>query len=95
MKMGSTWLRALTAGDPERRTAALGFQRTVGGLFDVRGTRGDADAPLRLARRFRGPAGFSTGEIDDIAAMAAAEREAPGSEVGRADREQQRCRSHR
>jgi hypothetical protein len=29
-----------------------------------------------LARRFREMAGFSTGEIDDIAAMAAAEREA-------------------
>ncbi len=76
VKMGSTWLRALTADDADRRTAALEFQRTVDGLFNFKGTRGDGDAPLRLARRFRELAGFSTGEIDDIAAMAAAEREA-------------------
>ena len=76
VKMGSTWLRTLTSDDADRRSAALEFQRTVDGLFNFKGTRGDGDAPLRLARRFREMAGFSTGEIDDIAAMAAADREA-------------------
>jgi hypothetical protein len=34
----------------------------------------DADSAIRLARRFREMAGFSTEEIDEIARMASADR---------------------
>ena len=77
VKMGSTWLRAVTEGDPDRRARALEFQKTVDSLFNFRGLRGEGlDASIRLARRFREMAGFSTAEIDDIAAMADADRAA-------------------
>ncbi len=76
VRMGSTWLRTVTEGDPERRANALEFQRTVDTLFNFRGLRGDDDhSAIRLARRFREMAGFSTDEIDAIAESAAAERE--------------------
>ena len=79
VKMGSQWLREVTEGDPERRQRALEFQRTVDNLFNFRGLRGEgADASIRLARKFREMAGFSTEEIDDIAEMASAERVAAG-----------------
>ncbi|MDQ1397897.1 MAG: hypothetical protein QOG64_3156 [Acidimicrobiaceae bacterium] len=75
VKMGSKWLRDITEGDLERRNKALEFQRTVDGLFNFRGARGEDDgASIRLARKFREMAGFSTDEIDEIAAMAAADR---------------------
>jgi uncharacterized ferritin-like protein (DUF455 family) len=75
VKMGSRWLREVTEGDEERREAALEFQRTVDGLFNFGGRRGeDRDAAIILARRFREMAGFSTDEIDEIAAMAAEQR---------------------
>ncbi|MEP6660914.1 MAG: DUF455 family protein [Acidimicrobiales bacterium] len=75
VKMGSTWLRELTKTDPERRQGALEFQRTVDGLFNFRGLRGEErDAAIRLARRFREMAGFSSEEIDSIAEMAADQR---------------------
>jgi uncharacterized ferritin-like protein (DUF455 family) len=77
VKMGSTWLRAVTEGDPDRRARALEFQRTVDSLFNFRGLRGEGrDASIRLARRFREMAGFSTEEIDDIAEMADRDRAA-------------------
>lgn len=80
VKMGSRWLREITENDPDRRARALEFQRVVDGLFNFRGQRGeDADAPIRLARTFRKMAGFTDGEVDVIAEMAAksrAEREA-------------------
>jgi uncharacterized ferritin-like protein (DUF455 family) len=77
VKMGSTWLRAVTEGDPDRRARALEFQKTVDSLFNFRGLRGESrEASIRLARRFREMAGFSTEEIDDIAAMADADRAA-------------------
>jgi uncharacterized ferritin-like protein (DUF455 family) len=77
VKMGSTWLRAVTEGDPDRRARALEFQKTVDSLFNFRGLRGEGrEASIRLARRFREMAGFSTEEIDDIAAMADADRAA-------------------
>jgi uncharacterized ferritin-like protein (DUF455 family) len=75
VKMGSTWLRELTKNDPVRQKGALEFQRTVDGLFNFRGLRGEErDAAIRLARRFREMAGFTTEEIDSIAEMAADQR---------------------
>src|SRR3954471_3681377 len=68
VKMGSDWLRRLTATDPERRERALEFQRTVDKLFSLGGFRGeDDDSPVRLARRFRELAGFSGEEVDELA----------------------------
>ncbi|CAN5581219.1 hypothetical protein BH18ACT1_BH18ACT1_17170 [soil metagenome] len=75
VRMGSTWLRTVTEGDPDRRSAALEFQRTVDTLFNFRGLRGDDEgSAIRLARRFREMAGFSTDEIEAIAESAATER---------------------
>ena len=90
VKMGSDWLRRLTADDPERRANALEFQRVVDKLFSFGGLRGETDEnPIRLARRFRELAGFSDGEIDEISNVSEeATREAAslgagaGSEVG-------------
>ena len=77
VKMGSNWLRELTKDDKERQTRALEFQRTVDGLFNFRGLRGETrESAIVLARRFREMAGFASEEIDEIAAMAAAERAA-------------------
>ena len=68
VQMGSKWLRAVTADDPERRKAALEFQKVVDGLFNFRGQRSeDDDAPIRLARQFRKMAGFTDTEVDHIA----------------------------
>ena len=75
VKMGSNWLRELTKDDKDRQTRALDFQRTVDSLFNFRGLRGeDRDAAIKLARTFREMAGFRTDEIDEIAAMAEADR---------------------
>jgi uncharacterized ferritin-like protein (DUF455 family) len=75
VKMGSTWLRELTKTDPVRQKGALEFQRTVDSLFNFRGLRGEErDAAIRLARRFREMAGFTSEEIDSIAEMAADQR---------------------
>jgi uncharacterized ferritin-like protein (DUF455 family) len=80
VKMGSDWLRRLTATDQERQAQALEFQRTVDKLFSFGGLRGEAeDNPVHLARKFRTMAGFSDDEIVelvDIAAQAQAEAEA-------------------
>lgn len=71
VKMGSDWLRRLTANDRERLDRALEFQRVVDRLFSFNGFRGeDDDSPIQLTRRFRELAGFSTDEIDEIAQMA-------------------------
>ena len=68
-------LRELTKTDPARQKGALEFQRTVDGLFNFRGLRGEErDAAIRLARRFREMAGFTSEEIDSIAEMAADQR---------------------
>ena len=76
VRMGSQWLRDVTAKDPERCERALEFQRTVDSLFNMRGARSeDADAPIKLARRFREMAGFTTIEVDEIAADSHAQRE--------------------
>lgn len=80
VKMGSDWLRRLTANDKERQAAALEFQRTVDKLFSFGGLRGENDEnPVHLARKFRTMAGFRDEEITelvDIAAQAQAEAEA-------------------
>ena len=76
VKMGSDWLRRLTATDPERRARALEFQRIVDKLFSIGGARGEEeDSPIRLARRFRELAGFDTAEIDEIAQLSTDARE--------------------
>jgi uncharacterized ferritin-like protein (DUF455 family) len=83
VKMGSDWLRRLTASDKERQSQALEFQRTVDKLFSFGGLRGESDDnPVHLARKFRTMAGFSDEEIVelvDIAAQAQAEAEARGA----------------
>src|SRR6188472_3876836 len=80
VKMGSDWLRRLTANDPERQQQALEFQRAVDKVFSFGGFRGEQDEnPVHLARNFRRLAGFSDEEIVelvDIAAEAYAEAQA-------------------
>ena len=77
VKMGSDWLRRLTADDPERRANALEFQKVVDRLFSLGGFRGEEeDSPIRLARRFRELAGFKDEEIDEIAELSAEARRA-------------------
>ena len=80
VKMGSDWLRRLTAKDPERQKAALDFQRAVDHLFSFGGFRGeDEENPIHLAKKFRRLAGFSDEEITelvDVAAQAFAEAQA-------------------
>jgi uncharacterized ferritin-like protein (DUF455 family) len=76
VKMGSDWLRRLTADDKERQQRALEFQRIVDKLFSLGGFRGEEeDSPVRLARRFRELAGFDTSEMDDLAEIAREARE--------------------
>jgi uncharacterized ferritin-like protein (DUF455 family) len=77
VKMGSTWLREVTKNDKERQDRALEFQRTVDGLFNFRGTRGEGRGyAIKLARRFREMAGFDTTEIDHILKMSEEQRDA-------------------
>jgi uncharacterized ferritin-like protein (DUF455 family) len=72
VKMGSDWLRRLTADDPERRQGALDFQRAVDKLFSFGGFRGESDEnPVHLARNFRRLAGFSDEEITELVDVAA------------------------
>jgi uncharacterized ferritin-like protein (DUF455 family) len=80
VKMGSDWLRRLTEREPERRKAALDFQKAVDKLFSFGGFRGEEEEnPIHLARRFRSLAGFTDDEITelvDVAAEAYAEAQA-------------------
>jgi uncharacterized ferritin-like protein (DUF455 family) len=70
VKMGSDWLRRLTEQDADRRRQALEFQSVVDKLFSYGGTRSDSEESIiGLARRFREMAGFTSGEIDDIATV--------------------------
>src|SRR4051794_35985304 len=72
VKMGSDWLRRLTANDKERQKQALDFQRTVDKLFSFGGLRGESDdSPIHLARKFRAMAGFSEEEVTDLVDIAA------------------------
>ncbi|HVA43896.1 MAG TPA: DUF455 family protein [Acidimicrobiales bacterium] len=61
VKMGSDWLRRLTADDPERRERALEFQRLVDKIFSGAGR---AEESKEDARQFRKLAGFSDEDID-------------------------------
>jgi uncharacterized ferritin-like protein (DUF455 family) len=71
VKMGSDWLRRLTADDLERRDRALEFQRTVDKVFSLGGFRGEDDEnPIQITRRFRELAGFSEEECDELAEIA-------------------------
>jgi uncharacterized ferritin-like protein (DUF455 family) len=85
VKMGSDWLRRLTAKDPERQKAALDFQRAVDHLFSFGGFRGeDEENPIHLAKKFRRLAGFTDDEITelvDVAAQAFAEAQARSAEA--------------
>src|SRR5437879_7150059 len=66
VKMGSDWLRRVTADDPERRARALEFQSIVDKLFSGGGFRGEEEeSTIKLARRFREMAGFTNEEIED------------------------------
>ncbi len=72
VKMGSDWLRRLTADDPDRQQNALDFQRSVDKLFSFGGFRGESEEnPVHLARTFRSLAGFSDDEITDLVDTAA------------------------
>jgi uncharacterized ferritin-like protein (DUF455 family) len=76
VKMGSDWLRRLTATDKERQARALEFQKVVDKLFSLGGFRGEEDdSPVRLARRFRELAGFDTDEMDELAEISRSARE--------------------
>ena len=76
VKMGSDWLRRLTADDKPRQERALEFQRVVDKLFSLGGFRGEEDdSPVRLARRFRELAGFNDDEMDTLADIAREARE--------------------
>jgi uncharacterized ferritin-like protein (DUF455 family) len=92
VKMGSDWLRRLTADDPERRERALEFQRTVDSIFNLGGFRGEEeDNPIQLARRFRELAGFTDEENDSLAELAkrSAEEARQMSEIAQASLAQQ------
>jgi uncharacterized ferritin-like protein (DUF455 family) len=72
VKMGSDWLRRITANDPQRQKDALEFQKAVDKLFSFGGFRGErAENPVHLARHFRTLAGFSNDEIDELVVISA------------------------
>ncbi len=71
VKMGSDWLRRLTADDPDRMERALEFQHTVDKVFSLGGFRGETEEnPIQITRRFRELAGFTEQECDELAATA-------------------------
>jgi len=86
VKMGSDWLRRLTAQDPQRQKDALDFQKAVDKLFSFGGFRGERDEnPVHLARNFRQLAGFSDEEITELVDIAAtAFQEAQAQQASRA-----------
>lgn len=86
VKMGSDWLRRLTAQDPQRQKEALDFQKAVDKLFSFGGFRGERDEnPVHLARNFRRLAGFSDDEITELVDIAAAAfHEAQAQQTSRA-----------
>ncbi len=61
VKMGSDWLRRLTANDPERLKRALEFQRLVDKIFSGAGRSGDVEG----ARAYRKLAGFTDEDMDE------------------------------
>jgi uncharacterized ferritin-like protein (DUF455 family) len=87
VKMGSDWLRRLTATDPQRQKEALDFQKAVDKLFSFGGFRGEQDEnPVHLARNFRRLAGFTDDEISELVDIAAdAFSEAQAQQASRAE----------
>jgi uncharacterized ferritin-like protein (DUF455 family) len=84
VKMGSDWLRRLTADDKPRQERALEFQRVVDKLFSLGGFRGEEDdSPVRLARRFRELAGFDDSEMDTLAEIAREARDEAAAAIAR------------
>jgi uncharacterized ferritin-like protein (DUF455 family) len=82
VKMGSDWLRKLTADDKPRQERALEFQRVVDKLFSLGGFRGEEeDSPVRLARRFRELAGFQEEEMNTLADIAREARDEVAARV--------------
>jgi len=72
VKMGSDWLRRITADDKPRQQQALEFQKAVDKLFSFGGFRGENDdSPVHLARNFRRLAGFTDDEIAELVDIAA------------------------
>jgi len=72
VKMGSDWLRKITAKDPDRQKRALEFQKAVDKLFSYGGFRGESEVnPVHLAHNFRKLAGFNETEIHEIVDLAA------------------------
>ena len=72
VKMGSDWLRRITARDKDRQRKALEFQRTVDKMFSLGGFRSEEDdSPVHLAREFRRQAGFTDEEIHELVDIAA------------------------
>jgi uncharacterized ferritin-like protein (DUF455 family) len=72
VKMGSDWLRRLTADDKPRQQEALAFQKAVDKLFSFGGFRGERDEnPVHLARNFRRLAGFTDDEITELVEVTA------------------------
>ena len=63
VKMGSDWLRRLTADDPDRLKRALEFQRLVDKVFSAAGGASNADS--EGARAYRKMAGFTDEDIDE------------------------------
>jgi uncharacterized ferritin-like protein (DUF455 family) len=61
VKMGSDWLRRLTADDPDRQARAIEFQRLVDKIFSGAGRGDNAED----ARRYRKLAGFTDADIDE------------------------------
>src|SRR5258707_12835118 len=86
VKMGSDWLRRLTAQDPQRQKEALDFQKAVDKLFSFGGFRGERDEnPVHLARNFRRLAGFSADQITELVDIfASAFQEVPAAQASHA-----------
>jgi uncharacterized ferritin-like protein (DUF455 family) len=71
VRMGSKWLRELTANAPERLRKALEFQQSIDERFHVGGVRqaGQAEAvPVSIATDIRREAGFTDEEIARLVA---------------------------
>lgn len=71
VRMGSKWLRELTAEAPERLRKALEFQQSIDERFNLGGVRqaGNAEAvPISIAQDIRREAGFSDEEIARLVA---------------------------
>ena len=88
VKMGSDWLRRLTANDPERQKNALEFQKAVDKLFSFGGFRGETRRePGAPGPQLPPLAGFSDDEIAELVDIAAeAYAEAAGQSAGRVRR---------